>query len=85
MTDKIQIQEKVKQFIINTAYISEDQINDQTLVFTEGIMDSMAFISLLSFIEETFSITASDNELLETNFESIDAISAFVIKKLNIH
>ena len=78
----LQIQEKVKQFILQTSYISEDQINNDTLIFAQGIMDSMGFISIIDFIEEGFSITASDNELLESNFESINAIASFVSRKM---
>ena len=83
MENSIQIKEKIKQFILMASYISDDQINNETLIFVEGIMDSMGFMSLISFIEETFSITANDDDLLETNFESIEAIAGFVTKKLN--
>jgi acyl carrier protein len=76
-----QIQEKVKQFILKTSYISEDQISNDSLIFAQGIMDSMGFISIIDFIEEDFSISAADNELLESNFESINAIANFVSRK----
>ena len=83
MNDTIQIQEKIRKFVIKTSYISDNQINNNSLIFNQGIMDSMGFISLISFLEDTFSIKASDNELLDTNFESIDAITDFVKRKLN--
>ncbi len=83
MKDIIQIQEQIKQFILKTSYVSADQVNNDTYIFAQGIMDSMGFISIIGFIEENFSITTADNELLETNFESINAISDFVFRKLN--
>jgi acyl carrier protein len=43
----------------------------------------MGFISIIGFIEDNFSITTADNELLEANFESINAIANFVSMKLN--
>jgi acyl carrier protein len=82
MQDIHQIREKVKKFIIETSYVSADQINDDTLIFAEGIMDSMGFISIIGFLEETFSVSAADNELIEANFESVQAISNFVFNKL---
>jgi len=82
MDDILQIQEKVKQFILRTSYISEDQINNDSLIFAQGIMDSMGFISIIDFIEEDFTITAADDELLESNFESINAIAHFVARKI---
>jgi acyl carrier protein len=82
MQDINQIKEKVKQFILKTSYISEDQINNETMIFAQGIMDSMGFISIIGFIEESFSVSASDDDLIESNFESIDAISNFILRKL---
>lgn len=82
MKDTILIKERIKQFILKTAYVSDDQVVNDTLIFSQGIMDSMGFMSLISFIEESFSVRINDDELLETNFESIDAIEAFIIKKL---
>ena len=81
MEDTLLIKERIKQFILKAAYISDDQVNNDTLIFSQGIMDSMGFMSLISFIEESFSVRINDDELLETNFESIDAIAAFIIKK----
>jgi acyl carrier protein len=81
MENILQIQEQIKQFILKTSYVSADQVKNDTLIFAEGIMDSMGFISIISFIEEEFSITTSDNELLEANFESINAIADFVFRK----
>ena len=83
MENILQIQEQIKQFILKTSYISADQVNNDTLIFAQGIMDSMGFISIIGFIEDNFSITTADNELLEANFESINAISNFVFRKLN--
>jgi acyl carrier protein len=76
------IKERIKQYIIETTYASADQVKDDSLIFVEGIFDSMGFIMLINFIEETFGIKAKDSELLEDNFESINAITAFVEKKL---
>ena len=81
MENILQIQEQIKQFILKTSYVSADQVKNDTLIFAEGIMDSMGFISIISFIEEEFSIITSDNELLEANFESINAIADFVFRK----
>lgn len=82
MQDIHQIREKVKKFIVETSYVSSDQINDDTLIFAQGIMDSMGFISIIGFLEESFSVSADDNELIEANFESVQAISNFVFNKL---
>lgn len=82
MENTLGIKNKIRQFIIETTYSPADQVKDDTLIFVQGIFDSMGFISLINFIEEAFSIKAKDSELLEDNFESIDAIAKFITKKL---
>ena len=84
MEDLLQIQELVRKFIIKASYVEEEQVNNNTLIFELGIMDSMGFMSLIAFIEESFSIQAKDNDLLEANFESVEAIASFVSRKLSL-
>jgi acyl carrier protein len=38
----------------------------------------MAFIVLITYLEEEFSIRTMDSDLIEDNFESINAITEFV-------
>jgi acyl carrier protein len=83
MVETIEVKDKIRKFIAETAFVAEDRVKDETLIFTEGIFDSMGFLSLINFIEDNFSIKAEDAELLEENFESVEAIANFVVKKSN--
>lgn len=82
MKDITQIKEVIKEFILETSYVPSEQVTDETPIFEQGIMDSMGFISIIGFIEENFSVTPSDDEFIEANFESINAISNYVLRKL---
>ena len=82
MGKRLEIKDIIRDFIIETTYTPADKVKNDTLIFVQGIFDSMGFISLINFIEEKFAIKAEDSELLEENFESIDAISNFVKRKL---
>lgn len=81
MEEAGKIKEKIREFIVKTSYVSGEEIADNTLIFAEGIMDSMGFISIIGFIEEEFSIATLDEDLVEENFESINAISEFILRK----
>jgi acyl carrier protein len=69
------------------AYVKEntfketDSLKSDTKIFIEGILDSMGFALLLDFLETKFQIQAEDSDLVEENFESIDAIADFITKK----
>lgn len=77
------IREKIKTYVLQSAY-SETEIQDSTLIFKEGFFDSMGFVMLISFLDESFGIAVIDEELIEENFESIDAITEFVTRKTNL-
>jgi acyl carrier protein len=77
------IKNMIRQYVIETSYANLDQVKDESLIFSEGILDSMGFILLINFIEDSFGIKARDSELLEDNFESINAMANFIERKLN--
>ena len=76
-----EITEKVKKYILDATLGENDKIDDSTLIFQEGFFDSMGFVMLLGFLEEAFCIKPSDAELVEENFESINAITKYILSK----
>lgn len=78
------IREKVRSYIKQSVHVDNDKIKDSSLIFKEGFLDSMGFIVLITFLEEEFKIKTKDSDLIEENFESVNAISDFVVKKLEM-
>ncbi len=76
------VTDKVKSYVIEETFADGGKINNETLVFKEGFFDSMGFVRLVSYLENEFKIRISDEDLVESNFESINAISDFVSKKV---
>jgi acyl carrier protein len=84
MTTEINtIKEKVKNYILEVTSVEKSKIQENSLIFKEGYFDSMGFVLLITFLEETFKIKTVDADLIEENFESINAITDFVIRKSN--
>ena len=78
IVDTLEIKEKLKKYVQDTAFTDLDKIEDNTLLFEEGILDSMGLISLITFLEETFNIKINDTDLELENFKSIEAMTGFV-------
>jgi acyl carrier protein len=78
---RFRIKEKIESYIHQTAHVDKDKIKDDTLIFREGYFDSMGFIMLITFIEGEFGIKTCDADLIEENFESINAITDFIDRK----
>jgi acyl carrier protein len=76
------MKKKILDFVCKMTFTDQNNINNETLLFEEGIFDSMSMINLISYLEEDFSIKVYDSELDAENFESIDAIASFLEGKL---
>ncbi len=56
---------------------------DQSLI-GDGILDSLALLKLLQFLEERFGIEVEDGDVVPANFETIEQIAAFVERKRDV-
>lgn len=83
-TEAIAVKDKIKEYIQQATFVEKEKIKDDSLIFKEGYFDSMGFVVLITFLEENFGIKTSDSDLVEENFESINAITEFIIRKKNI-
>jgi acyl carrier protein len=80
-TIKMTIRDKVRQYVLSETLGDKTKIYDETLIFREGFFDSMGFIMMLTYIQENFKIKVNDADLVEENFESINAIAEFINRK----
>jgi len=76
------IESKVIEYVKNTAAIAPGfELKNDTLLFEEGLFDSMGFMALINFIQEDLKVMPNDDDLVVENFESIKAIVNFISKK----
>ena len=82
MIDKGNISIKIKQYIIKQSFSQEKDIQYDTLIFENSLLDSMGFLFLIDFLKEAFNMKVDDVDLVDNNFKSINNISDFVLNKL---
>ena len=82
-SDPSLIKEKVRSYIYKAVHAAKDKIKDNSLIFRQGYLDSMSLILMVIFIEKEFSIITDDEDITEDNFESINAITDYITRKLN--
>jgi acyl carrier protein len=78
---KNQIKEKILKYITDNTFAEKGNINDNTQLFDEGVFDSMGLVMLISFLEEEFDLQTNDTDLILENFESINAITKYVLNR----
>ena len=57
-------------------------VGDADSLLETGVLDSVSVLQLVSLLEERFGIAISEDELMPDNFETIDAIDAFLQRRL---
>jgi acyl carrier protein len=51
-------------------------------LLSQGIIDSLGIMKLVAFIETNFKIKVSNDDIVPENFQNLNALKAFVEKKL---
>jgi acyl carrier protein len=77
------INTSIRDFILNKYLPGEspDNLRDDIPLRTSGILDSLATLGLISFIEEEFDIEVEAHETDIDNFDRLGDIVAFVERK----
>jgi acyl carrier protein len=77
------MEDAINQYISTEIVTTPDLLpldNDLSLM-EANILDSVAFLNLVLFLEERFGISVEDTELTRENFETINIIAAYVRRK----
>jgi acyl carrier protein len=77
------IKDQVKQFILETFLPGEDpdELTDRTPLISGGILDSIATLKLVMFLEEQFGISLEAHEADREHLDTLDAIVTLVNAK----
>ena len=76
------VEQRVRKFIVENFYVTDpSSIDDDTLLVTNGIVDSTGMLEVIAFLEEQFGVRVGDQEMTPENLESISRIAGFVSRK----
>ncbi len=74
--------ENIRAFVVeNFLFGNDENLKDNISFLDEGIIDSTGILELVSFLEEEFSITVEDEELVPENLDSINNVTAYLERK----
>ncbi len=74
----------IREYLIEnfSCRIPDGDLNDSESLLAAGVLDSIAVLGLVTFLEETFDLIVSDDEVLPENLDSVDNLVAFTERKL---
>jgi acyl carrier protein len=77
--DKTEIAAEIRRFVARESNISDESLlGDDVDLFSDGILDSLMVVSLVSFCEERFGCELSGQEFSEDDLRTIAALSTLV-------
>ena len=77
------IHERIRDHILRNFIFEEGAtLRDDQSLLKSGVVDSTGILELIAFAEEEFQIRFLDSELVADNFDSIDKITAFLVRKI---
>ena len=77
------MKDKIRLFIVENFLFGKDEgLTDDSSFLEEGIIDSTGILELVSFLEEEFSISVDDEELIPENLDSIKNVVGYLEKKV---
>ncbi|HKW15293.1 MAG TPA: acyl carrier protein [Candidatus Krumholzibacteria bacterium] len=81
--DRQGIHDTVKSFILEQFLPGEDpnELTDDTPLMTTGILDSLATLKLVTFLEEKFNIAVEAHEADAENLNTLELITDLVARK----
>jgi acyl carrier protein len=77
------IKDAIHGYLVTELATERESFRSDENLLAQGVIDSLAIVKLVEFLEEHFQIEVDDEERVPENFESIDALSAFVQQKRN--
>jgi acyl carrier protein len=77
-------QDKIKQYLISNSLAEFDAgVTENSDLFKEGFLDSFGYIELVKFLEKSFGIRFTDEELVSNRLNTLKNITDMVQGKID--
>ena len=78
------VQDQLKEFVTSEFMYEQDSksLSPDLDLLNQGIIDSMGILDLVSYMEKTFNIQVTDEEITPNNFRNLKALTQFVQAKV---
>jgi acyl carrier protein len=76
------VSEQIQSFILDQFPLARKHNFDSTTPLLDtGLLDSLGILDVVAFVEQKFGIILGDEDLVPENFQTVEHLSAFLVKK----
>jgi acyl carrier protein len=78
------VKNEIRNYLYNERLKNEfDALEDDDSLLERGIIDSVRMLDLMGFLEENYRVKVNDEDLYPENFDSLNAIAAYIQRRQN--
>lgn len=83
MTMNMNMKKTIRKYILENLLFTDDEstLRDDESFLDGGIIDSTGVMEIILFIEESFGFRVNDDEMLPVNFDSVNNLATFILRK----
>ena len=71
--------DEIRQYLLkNSAVEGVASIGDEQSLLEAGVIDSVAMVDLIAFLETNYKITINEDDMMPENFDTLESIAQFV-------
>lgn len=80
------VETEIRQFVEENYVLTGeiDQLNADQSLMEQGIIDSIGIFALVDYIEQTYGVSVSDDEITPENLDAINRIVAYITRKTSM-
>lgn len=77
------ILEQIRSYVRGAGAVADDDpgFTDQTDLFDSGYLDSLAVVALTTYLQDTFAVTLSEDDLFDPSFSTVGGMAAIVFSR----
>jgi acyl carrier protein len=79
--NELEFRQRLFDRIQSFSQVKIGPINSDTLLFSTGLIDSLTIVEIIVLVEECWDIQVDPSDLSMDNFDSIAAITGYVLRK----
>jgi len=82
----VTVRADLRRYVLENHLFTDDDaaLKDADSFLETGVLDSTGIMELILFVEETFALKVTDDEMVPENLDSIDSLVAYVERKQQV-
>ena len=68
----------LEQFILEQGSVDRDAIDPSEDLLEQGLIDSLAIVQIITFIEDSYGVSLGPNDVVPENFSSLSALAGLI-------